>query len=207
MTPRRTGACSLAAFLALMVVGCSDAPPEQSVATAAAPQAGPPLELSWTDLMPEGENERLGELYAQYYEDLETDLVENQQQMTSSIGSLADIEEGSELDAMPQLGTFNIVPDLDGQFIRLPGFIVPLEFDGKETVTSFLLVPYYGACIHTPPPPPNQIVFVTGEVPIDIDDLWQAFWIEGELSTKTVMNDIGNAAYSVELTGIEPFNG
>ena len=52
-----------------------------------------------------------------------------------------------------------VVGELDGQRIRLPGFVVPLDFEGTET-SEFLLVPYFGACIHVPPPPSNQIVYV-----------------------------------------------
>jgi hypothetical protein len=52
---------------------------------------------------------------------------------------------------------------LDGQNIRLPGYIVPLEVSEEGRTTEFLLVPYFGACIHVPPPPSNQIVHVKSE--------------------------------------------
>ena len=53
-----------------------------------------------------------------------------------------------------------VVKALDGQLVKLPGYIVPLDVTEEGRVTEFLLVPYYGACIHTPPPPANQIVVV-----------------------------------------------
>ena len=53
-------------------------------------------------------------------------------------------------------------PELDGTPVRLPGFVVPLEYDANQNVTEFFLVPYFGACIHMPPPPPNQIIHEIG---------------------------------------------
>jgi hypothetical protein len=52
-----------------------------------------------------------------------------------------------------------IVEDLNGRIVRMPGYLLPLDVIGAK-VTEFLLVPYIGACIHVPPPPPNQIVYV-----------------------------------------------
>ena len=49
---------------------------------------------------------------------------------------------------------------LNGQYVKLPGYVVPLESDAGGLLSEFLLVPYYGACIHVPPPPSNQIVYV-----------------------------------------------
>jgi hypothetical protein len=59
-----------------------------------------------------------------------------------------------------QVGTFNTVGALDGTKVRIPGYIVPLEADDQGRLTEFFLVPFLGACIHVPPPPPNQIVYV-----------------------------------------------
>ncbi len=64
-----------------------------------------------------------------------------------------------------QAQDFNVNKSLDGATVRLPGFIVPLEGVKSGDVSEFLLVPYFGSCIHVPPPPPNQIVYVhTGNV-------------------------------------------
>ena len=59
---------------------------------------------------------------------------------------------------------------LDGKLVKIPGYMVPLE-DDSEVVSEFLLVPYVGACIHTPPPPPNQIVQVKYEPEEGEDEL------------------------------------
>ena len=52
-----------------------------------------------------------------------------------------------------------VVDDLDGRYVLLPGYVVPLEFSDSRII-EFLLVPWVGACIHKPPPPANQIVHV-----------------------------------------------
>ena len=83
-----------------------------------------------------------------------------------------------------KLSSAPIVPKLDGQYIRLAGFIVPLNFDfDTETFSEFLLVPYYGACIHVPPPPSNQVVYVTANKPLSETTLDYAVWASGILTT------------------------
>jgi len=71
---------------------------------------------------------------------------------------------------------------LDGQTVRMPGYMLPLEFSGKR-VSEFLLVPWVGACIHTPPPPPNQIVHVKVDKPIEFGGLFTPVWVTGQMGT------------------------
>ncbi len=87
------------------------------------------------------------------------------------------------------------VLSLDGQRVRLPGFIVPLESDEGGLISEFLLVPYFGACIHVPPPPPNQIVYVTLEAPFDLVSMQQPYWIEGTLRVQRYSSDVAETAY------------
>ncbi|MEZ8101627.1 DUF3299 domain-containing protein [Vibrio bivalvicida] len=72
--------------------------------------------------------------------------------------------------------------ELDGKNVRLAGYMLPLEFD-EQRVTEFLLVPWVGACIHTPPPPPNQMIHVTLEEGVDFEGLYHPVWLSGELKT------------------------
>lgn len=65
-------------------------------------------------------------------------------------------------EAMTQIKMDDVVEELDGEYVKITGFIVPLEFD-IEYVNEFLLAPYMGACIHVPPPPANQIILVKSE--------------------------------------------
>ncbi|MEM8802852.1 MAG: DUF3299 domain-containing protein [Pseudomonadota bacterium] len=93
---------------------------------------------------------------------------------------------------------------LDGAFVRVPGFVLPLEF-GPEGVTEFVLVPYVGACVHVPPPPPNQLVFVTAETPWPSDQLWDAVWVVGTLSTEFKTTEVAETGYALNASKIEHY--
>lgn len=94
--------------------------------------------------------------------------------------------------------------DLNGKKVRLPGFVVPLE--GDETkITEFFLVPYFGACIHVPPPPPNQIIYVKYPKGAPIDDLWGAIWLEGTIKAESMSNDLATVGYIMEGLKVEVY--
>ena len=82
---------------------------------------------------------------------------------------------------------------------------MPLEFDEKQNVTSFFLVPYFGACIHVPPPPPNQIIYVTGASNLRADMIYSPFWITGTITTDSISHDLANAAYSMTADKVEEY--
>lgn len=94
---------------------------------------------------------------------------------------------------------------LDGVLIKMPGYIVPLEI-GTKGVTTFLLVPYVGACIHVPPPPPNQLVLVTTPEPWPDDKLWDPVWVTGELRTHLQSNELAETGYAMVADVMEPFD-
>lgn len=81
-------------------------------------------------------------------------------------------------------------PELDGAQIKIPGYVIPLEFDGNQTV-EFLLVPYVGACIHTPPPPANQIIHVRSQTGFSTVDLFTPVWVTGELLIEQSQQSVG----------------
>ncbi|WP_424926790.1 DUF3299 domain-containing protein [Amaricoccus tamworthensis] len=93
-------------------------------------------------------------------------------------------------------------PELDGADVKLPGYIVPLDM-GSDGVTSFILVPYVGACIHVPPPPPNQLVFVTTEDPWPSDSLWDAVWVLGRMSAQLNSTELAETGYEISANEIE----
>jgi hypothetical protein len=107
--------------------------------------------------------------------------------------------------AAQQLMDFRVNAKLDGQQVKLPGFIVPLELDVKGLVTEFFLVPYFGACIHVPPPPPNQLVYVKMDKGISLDSMYSAYWITGTMSTKRRDTTLGAAAYTLAGTLAEEY--
>ena len=95
-----------------------------------------------------------------------------------------------------------VVKALDGQQIRLPGYIVPLEVSEEGRTTDFLLVPYFGACIHVPPPPSNQIVHVKSELGVKLDELYQPYWVEGPMQVKPSTSELADAGYQMEAQKI-----
>ena len=95
-------------------------------------------------------------------------------------------------------------PAIVGQAVRIPGFVVPLE-EGKEGVKEFLLVPYFGACIHSPPPPSNQIIHVLPHSAAKGLKSMDAVWISGNLITVKTESYMGAASYRVEATLVEPY--
>jgi hypothetical protein len=99
-----------------------------------------------------------------------------------------------------------LIESLNGTFAKIPGFVVPLEGDA-EFITEFLLVPYFGACIHVPPPPSNQIVYVKFAEAVPMNNLYDAVWVTGSLSTQGWKGDIASVGYSMTGISISPFDG
>jgi hypothetical protein len=97
-----------------------------------------------------------------------------------------------------------IVQAMNGSRVRIAGFMVPL--DGiRGQITEFLLVPYFGACIHTPPPPANQIIHVVPQKPYKTDQGMEAVWISGTLETVRAETGMGNAGYRMKAEVVTPF--
>ena len=104
--------------------------------------------------------------------------------------------------AKQQAPTAPVVKALHGSAVKLPGYIVPLDVSEEGRVTEFLLVPYFGACIHVPPPPSNQIVHVTSELGVLLDALYQPFWIEGPLQVESSSSELAEAGYRMQAQKI-----
>ena len=157
--------------------------------------------IEWPDLMPP---EVLAILLnpPEYIAEIEDGSAEDQisSQMKSAVNQ-------SEEDAYQKaLVSTDVNENLDGAMIRIPGFVVPLEFDEEQTISQFFLVPYFGACLHMPPPPPNQIILVNAAKGIQMSALYDPFWIEGQLSTSFQENDMATSAYAMQLKRIEPYS-
>ena len=102
--------------------------------------------------------------------------------------------------------------ELEGKLIRMPGYVLPLEYEGKK-VNEFLLVPYVGACIHTPPPPPNQIIHVKLERGFESEGMFEPVWVNGVLEAEQSNPNLsfvdGSAdipvAYTLKAEQVEPY--
>ena len=123
----------------------------------------------------------------------------------------AEIIGEGEIDAIND--TWNPIYDanavklneaLNGAYITMPGFIIPFDISAKG-VTSFMLVPYVGACIHTPPPPANQLVVVDSAKPWPGDQLWDAVWVTGTMRTQLQSTKLGQTGYSLTADDMKVF--
>lgn len=107
--------------------------------------------------------------------------------------------------AARQSGSSSVNPALNGRTVKVPGFVVPLEMTADGVIREFFLVPYFGACIHVPPPPPNQIVYVKMTQGIKVRSVYDAIWITGKLRAETKLSRMGAAAYTLTGEKIEPY--
>ena len=142
--------------------------------------AASPREITWDDLIPPGVpySEIIGE------------------------GELDEVND-----------TWNPIYDANGTklnealnraYIKMPGFIIPLDI-GAAGVTDFMLVPYVGACIHTPPPPANQLVMVSTTNPWPGDQLWDPVWVTGTMRTQLQSTNLGQTGYSISADEMEVY--
>jgi hypothetical protein len=96
-----------------------------------------------------------------------------------------------------------IVAALDGKRVRIGGYVVPLDFE-STTVKEFLLVPFVGACIHVPPPPSNQIVYVKAATGFEIGATFDPVTVTGTIKTEPAFTGLADAGYSIDAESVEP---
>ena len=105
------------------------------------------------------------------------------------LSSCTQIDDSKEIgwsDLIPFTSIFNpsdvkFNKSLNGKVVKIPGYLIPLNYEARE-IKEFMLVPYIGACIHVPPPPANQLVYVISDLPWENDFIWDPVWITGEIS-------------------------
>jgi hypothetical protein len=104
-----------------------------------------------------------------------------------------------------QTGSYTPNPALNNAHIKLPGFVVPLERGKDGLIDEFFLVPYFGACIHVPPPPPNQIVYVKMRTGAGLRSIEDAQWVTGILHIAIKTSSLGAATYTLDGEKLEPY--
>lgn len=142
-----------------------------------------PAELDWLELMPAEDRKALEEMPE----------IEHNSPEADGFSDQGGLKQGSGLPEV--MYSAKTVPSLSGREVRLGGYPVPLETDSKGRSTEFFLVPYPGACIHVPPPPPNQIVMVRYPSGIALEDIYAPLWVDGTLRIEPVSNELADAAY------------
>jgi hypothetical protein len=217
--PHRLTHLPLIALAAWLLAGCEGEPPlpgESAVPATTAQPAAPPTpgtgavvdrdaarsaaateqgtadgvsEIEWDALIPE--DYRPDKLMAEFDVDALSDDDPRAAELMAKLKALWDEAPVRE--------------ELDGNAVKLPGFVVPVEGDDKET-TGFLLVPYYGACIHVPPPPANQTVYVVTEKGKGAPPgLFDVVWVTGTMSVQRIANDIAEAGYTIYASDVAPY--
>ena len=156
--------------------------------------------IAWTDLMPKEDLEALMNPPS-YITDAEEGSLEDQ------ISSGLKAALAPEVDDAYQraLVSKSVVAEFDGQAIKLAGFVVPLEFGDDQVITEFFLVPFFGACIHVPPPPPNQIIYIQYPKGFQLDALYNPIWVYGILSASLVENDVATSVYRLDMAKHGPY--
>jgi hypothetical protein len=179
--PTRRGALvGLAAAAASTLAGVALAQPSS--------KPGAYTELRWDDLVPKGWDPMAG-------------------MKDKNVGALVD-GDPKTMDLMTKLReVWDNAPAetrLDGAAIKLPGYLVPLD-ESKAGITEFLLVPYFGACVHSPPPPANQIVLVVPAKPITGYQTMDTVWVSGRLRTARQNSPMGTSAYRLEAALVDRY--
>lgn len=95
-------------------------------------------------------------------------------------------------------------PAMNGAQVKIPGYIVPLEQKKAGEITEFLLVPYFGACIHTPPPPANQILHVHPAKAAKFRSM-DAVWVVGTLKAARSDSGMGVAGYRMDAQSVTAY--
>ena len=137
------------------------------------------LELEWLDLIPEAERN-----------------------IAETLGTQVPLSHSG--GAAPQSTLGSVRTELNGSTVKIPGFVIPLEGDANK-VTEFMLVPFLGACIHVPPPPPNQIIYVHFKSGAPVQRLWDVVYIIGTLRAETVSHELAEVGYVIEGTDLEDY--
>ena len=139
------------------------------------------IDLVWSDLVP-GEGGTLLE----------------------SLRGLGVVEHGQMNTPFDQDTAASLTQEYNGMTVRIPGYLVPLSFEGTG-VTAALLVPYVGSCIHVPPPPPNQLIFVTSETPYESQGLFEPVYVSGVFGTSATQTQLAEVGYAISGGVIEPY--
>lgn len=144
-------------------------------------------ETDWLELMPAQDQKALEAM---------PDISHDSPEADGTFGNQGGLKQEKGLPAV--MYSAKTVPALNGKQIRLGGYPVPLESDAQGRSTLFFLVPYPGACIHVPPPPPNQIVLVRYPKGIQLDDIYAPLWVSGTLKVEQVSNKLADPAYAFD---------
>ena len=178
---------ALALGLSSPMVGAASPPDKSTAKTAAKP--GAVRELKWEELVPAGWDPM---------------------KLLRGKGDLSRLQDGDpQTNALMRevrevWDNAPIRPELAGKKVKLPGYLVPLEGQSGEW-KEFLVVPYFGACVHSPPPPANQIVHVKAAIPATGLRSMDTVWVTGTMRTERRDTDMGVSGYTIDGATVEKY--
>ncbi|MUH72951.1 DUF3299 domain-containing protein [Psychrosphaera haliotis] len=156
--------------------------------------------LKWTDLLPKLEKSIL-----KRYQQPASQGSETIGQVSAQV--LRSIEASTDEKYHDAMFSTNTIASFEQQSVSIDGFYVPIEFHEDKTPSLIFIVPYYGACIHFPPPPPNQIIFARLTPGFTSSSLEQAYSFSGILQQGLFEDIVGTSAYKMDITKIETYQG
>ncbi len=169
-------------------VGAGGNKPTPIEATAPAAKPGSLRTITWTDLVPPN-----WDPYAEFRGVNMATMRDGDPRANAMLQKLREVWNNAPVNAA-----------LAGQQVRIPGYVVPLE-DSKDGMTEFLLVPYFGACIHTPPPPANQIIFVVAPKGVKFRAM-ETVWVSGTLHTTRQASYMGASGYRLDAASVDRYS-
>jgi hypothetical protein len=153
------------------------------------------IRLQWSQLLPLEEKSIL-QKYQQKQASTAIEFADN---------ILLSIQASTDKAYSEAMISTNAVDSFDKQAVSIAGFVVPIDYFEAQNVQSLFLVPYFGACLHFPPPPPNQIIFSQLEHGFDELDITKAYLLKGVLRRGLFEDPLGTSAYMLDVVSIEAY--
>jgi hypothetical protein len=156
--------------------------------------------ISWNDLMPETWHPQ--DIMDEIFSGIDLNSISEDEEFSGNNKKFnsAMLKFRKAMDEAP------VEKTMKGKSIKIAGYIAILEYNTNKKINEFFLVPYFGACIHSPAPPANQIIYVISKNGISTELAEDAVWASGILDTQIVKkNDIGIAGYTMTLDKIESY--
>ena len=160
------------------------------------------LDIGWKDLLPESERDTLAAVSA-----TQSLSMANRQLDEFASQVFSTLEAAGDPAYQAALTSTNTTSEYSDRIIRIPGFVVPLSVADGRKIQQFFLVPYFGACLHYPPPPPNQMIFVNAPEPFAMPSLFNPVVIQGKLNVGMFEDLLGTSAYLLDLQQMEAYSG
>ena len=160
------------------------------------PLKAAPQEVDWLDLLPEEDYQAMLDM-----PEIGHDWGED------APGAFTNNLRGDDRDLPEVMYSTRVVAAMHDRQVQIGGYPVPLETDEQGRYISFFLVPWPGAGIHVPPPPPNQIILVDYPQGLAIDDIYLPLWLTGLLQVDQTSNALADASYRLRAEQVQEYQG